>query len=122
MPAIQSLQDLRRARDEALQKKRLGAAPGEVQVIVGTGSCSRAVGAHDTLKGILRFIEDEKLSGVAVMEAGCIGMCEYEPIVQIVYEDQSRFVYRNVDAQIAEKIMIQHVQNRQPLTKHLLRN
>ena len=68
MPAIKSLEELKRVREEALAKKQLKAAPGQVQVIVAMGTCGIAAGARDTMKSILNFIETEKMSGVTVTE------------------------------------------------------
>ena len=84
MPAIKSLEELKRVREEALQKKQMKAAAGNVQVIVAMGTCGIAAGARDTMKSVLNFIETNNLSGVSVTQTGCIGMCEQEPILQVV--------------------------------------
>src|ERR1043166_5014210 len=118
MPAIKSLEELKRVREEALQKKQLKTTPGNIQVIVAMGTCGIAAGARDTMKSILNFIENEKISGVTVTQTGCIGLCEQEPIMQVVLGDQPKIVYGKVNPQVAEKIMKQHVQNRQPLKEN----
>jgi (2Fe-2S) ferredoxin len=120
MPAIKSLEELKRVREEALQKKQLRAAPGNIQIIVAMGTCGIAAGARDTMKSVLSFIENEKVSGVTVTQTGCIGLCEQEPIVQVVLGDQPKVVYGKVDARIAEKIMKQHVQNGQPVKESII--
>jgi NADP-reducing hydrogenase subunit HndB len=111
MPAIKSLEELKRVREEALAKKQMKAAPGNIQVIVAMGTCGIAAGARDTMKSILNFIEVEGLSGVTVTQTGCMGMCEQEPIVQIIIGDQPKVVYGKVNAEVASQIMKQHVQN-----------
>ena len=120
MPAIKSLEELKRIREEALQKKQMKAVPGNIQVIVAMGTCGIAAGARDTMKSVLNYIEKERVSGVTVTQTGCIGLCEQEPIVQIVLGDQPRVVYGKVDAQVAEKIMQQHVQNGQPVKENII--
>jgi NADH:ubiquinone oxidoreductase subunit E len=60
-----------------------------VQVIVAMGTCGIAAGARDTMKSVLNFIEKKHLSGVTVTQTGCMGMCEQEPIVQVVIGDQA---------------------------------
>ena len=111
MPAIKSLEELKRVREEALAKKQMKAAPGNIQVIVAMGTCGIAAGARDTMKSILHFIEVEGLSGVTVTQTGCMGMCEQEPIVQVIIGDQPKVVYGKVNAEVASQIMKQHVQN-----------
>lgn len=120
MPAVKSLEELKRIREEALHKKQMKAAPGNVQVIVAMGTCGIAAGARDTMKGILNFIEEEKVSGVTVTQTGCIGRCEEEPIVQVVIGDQPKVVYGRVNPQVVEKIMKQHVVHGQPVKDHII--
>ncbi|MBE0672405.1 MAG: (2Fe-2S) ferredoxin domain-containing protein [Anaerolineales bacterium] len=120
MPAIKSLEELKRVREEALQKKKMKATPGNVQVIVAMGTCGIAAGARDTMKSVLSFIESNSLSGITVTQTGCIGMCEQEPIMQVVIGDQPKVVYGKVNAEVAEQIMKQHVQNGIPVKDYVL--
>jgi (2Fe-2S) ferredoxin len=120
MPAIKSLEELKRVREEALQKKQMKATPGHVQVIVAMGTCGIAAGARDTMKSVLTFIEAEQVSGVTVTQTGCIGLCEQEPILQVVLGDQPKVAYGKVDADVARKIMKQHIQNGQPVKEHMI--
>ena len=120
MPAIKSLEELKRIREEALQKKQMKAATGNIQVIVAMGTCGIAAGARDTMKSVLNFIETENVRGVTVTQTGCIGLCEQEPIIQIVLGDQPKVVYGKVNAQVAEKIMKEHVQNGQPVKENMI--
>lgn len=120
MPAIKSLEELKRIREAALQKKQLKAMPGNIQVIVAMGTCGIAAGARDTMKSVLKYIETEKVNGVTVTQTGCLGRCEEEPIVQVVLGDQPKVVYGKVNARIAEKIMKQHVQNGRPVQENII--
>ena len=120
MPAIKSLEELKRVREEALAKKQMKAAPGQIQVIVAMGTCGIAAGARDTMKSVLNFIEAEKLSGVTVTQTGCMGMCEQEPIVQVIVGDSAKVTYGKVNSEVAAQIMKQHVQHGMPLKDHVL--
>lgn len=120
MPAIKSLEELKRVREEALQKKQMKAAAGNVQVIVAMGTCGIAAGARDTMKSVLNFIETNNLSGVSVTQTGCIGMCEQEPILQVVIGENPKVTYGKVNIEVAEQIMKQHVQNGLPVKDYVL--
>ena len=120
MPAIKSLEELKRVREEALAKKQMKAAPGSVQVIVAMGTCGIAAGARDTMKSVLNYIEAQHLSGVTVTQTGCMGMCEQEPIVQVIFGEQAKVTYGKVNADVAVQIMKQHVQGGMPLKDHVL--
>lgn len=120
MPAIKSLEELKRVREEALAKKQMKAAPGQIQVIVAMGTCGIAAGARDTMKSVLNFIETQNLSGVTVTQTGCIGKCEQEPILQVIVSDQAKVTYGKVNAEVAAQIMKQHVQNGTPVKDYVL--
>ena len=120
MPAIKSLEELKRVREEALQKKQMKAAAGNVQVIVAMGTCGIAAGARDTMKSVLNYIETNNLSGVSVTQTGCIGMCEQEPILQVVVGENPKVTYGKVNVEVAEQIMKQHVQNGLPVKDYVL--
>ena len=120
MPAIKSLEELKRVREEALAKKQMKAAPGNVQVIVAMGTCGIAAGARDTMKSVLNYIEAQHLSGVTVTQTGCMGMCEQEPIVQVIFGEQAKVTYGKVNPEVAGQIMKQHVQHGMPLKDHVL--
>ena len=120
MTTIKSLEDLKKAREEALKKLEVKAASGSAQVIVGMGTCGIAAGARDTMKAILDTIEKESLNGIIVTQTGCIGLCEKEPIVQVVIGNQPKVTYGKVDAEVAKKILKEHVVNGKPVADHVI--
>jgi NADP-reducing hydrogenase subunit HndB len=111
MPVIKSLEDLKRIREEALEKRKVKTASGVAKVTVVMGTCGIAVGARDTMKAILGYIELKNVSGVLVTQTGCIGMCEREPIVHVTIGEQPKVTYGKVTPEIAERIMKEHVQD-----------
>lgn len=120
MSTIKSLEDLKKAKEEALRKRDAKVASGAAQVIVGMGTCGIAAGARDTMKSILDTIEKESLTGIIVTQTGCIGLCEKEPIVQVVIGDQPKVTYGKVDAEVAKKILHDHVVNGKPVADHMI--
>jgi (2Fe-2S) ferredoxin len=84
------------------------------------GTCGIAAGARDTMKSILSYIETNNLGDITVTQTGCIGMCEQEPILEVVMGEQPKVVYGKVNAEVARQIMKQHVQNGQPVKDYIL--
>ena len=109
MPTVKSLDDLKRLREEALEKRKMKTADGKAQVIVGMGTCGIAAGARDTMKAILETIEADQLSGIVVTQTGCIGQCEYEPIVQVTLGEQPKVTYGKVTPDRVQQILKEHV-------------
>jgi NADP-reducing hydrogenase subunit HndB len=109
MPTVKSLEDLKKIREEALEKRRMKSSSGNIQVVVAMGTCGIAAGARDTMKAILDTIETQNLTGITVSQTGCMGLCEQEPIVQVIVGEQPKVTYGKVNPQAALKIMQQHV-------------
>lgn len=109
MSTIKSLEDLKRAREEALKKREIKATSGAAQVIVGMGTCGIAAGARDAMKAILDAIEKDAITGVIVSQTGCIGLCEKEPIVQVQIGENPKVTYGKVTPDVARRILKEHV-------------
>ncbi len=109
MPAVKSLEDLKKLKEEALEKRRLKTTSGNILITVAMGTCGIAAGARETMKAILQTIETQNLTGITVTQTGCMGLCEREPIVQVTVGDQPKVTYGRVDPQAAKRIMQQHV-------------
>jgi NADP-reducing hydrogenase subunit HndB len=115
MPTVKSLEDLKKLRAEAIEKRNLKTAEGKAQVIVGMGTCGIAAGARDTMKAILEYIERQSLNGIIVTQTGCIGLCEKEPIVQVMVGGQAKVTYGKVNPETARRIMKEHVIGGEPV-------
>ena len=116
MPAIKSLEDLKRIREEALEKRKVKTTEGTIQVTVAMGTCGIAAGARDTMKAILDHIESNNVSGVIVTQTGCIGKCDYEPIVEVSIGAAPKVIYGHINPERARKIMQEHVAGGKVLT------
>ena len=106
---VKTLDDLKKLREEALEKRRVKSASGQVQIVVGMGTVGIAAGARETLKAILEFIEKESLADVIVRQTGNIGLDSFEPIVQVVVGDSPKITYARVTPDAARRIMKEHV-------------
>ncbi|HHY87905.1 MAG TPA: (2Fe-2S) ferredoxin domain-containing protein [Chloroflexi bacterium] len=120
MPTIKSIDDLKRAREEALEKRRVKTASGGTKVVVAMGTCGIAAGARDTMKAVLKVIEEDNLSGITVAQTGCLGMCEREPIVQVTVGEQPTVTYGKVTPDVAERIMRDHVKSGNVVSDHVI--
>jgi NADP-reducing hydrogenase subunit HndB len=120
MPTIKSLDDLKKVREEALQKKKIQTESGKARVIVGMGTCGIAAGARDAMKAILDTIEKDNIQDVVITQTGCIGMCEKEPIVQVEIGDQPKVTYGKVSPEVARNIIKEHVVGGKVVTNHVI--
>jgi NADP-reducing hydrogenase subunit HndB len=117
MSAIKSLEDLKKVREEALQKRKARETTGHAQVVVGMGTCGIAAGARETMKAILDVIEEQNLDDIIVTQTGCIGLCEWEPIVEVSVGGRPKVTYGKVSPDKARQIIEQHVKKGETVTE-----
>lgn len=110
MGRIQSLDDLRQAKEEATQKQKESQQDCQFLVRISTASCGVAAGALDTLETIREVVAQLKLENVCIKEIGCLGICSLEPIVQVQEKDRSLVSYGKVNRLIAQRIVREHIE------------
>jgi NADP-reducing hydrogenase subunit HndB len=120
MSEIKSLDDLKRVREEALEKRKAKTTSGAAQVIVGMGTCGIAAGARETMKAVLKYVETENVQNIIVTQTGCIGLCEQEPILQVIIGDHPKVTYGKVTPEVVIDIMKTHVVGGKPLSNHVI--
>ncbi|MGI6129341.1 MAG: (2Fe-2S) ferredoxin domain-containing protein [bacterium] len=106
-----NLDDLRRLREETKQGMLDRQAKGP-QIIVGMGTCGIAAGAREIMTTILEELAKRNLH-ITVLQTGCIGMCQHEPLVDVVLPNEKRITYGNVTPRDVARIIGQHVVNGQ---------
>ena len=109
MPTVKSVDDLKKIKEQATQKRDIKTAAGQAQVTVAMGTCGIAAGARETMKAVLDTIETDNLQGIIVTQTGCIGLCKWEPIVQVTIGDQPKVTYGKVTPERAKEILKEHV-------------
>jgi NADP-reducing hydrogenase subunit HndB len=120
MLTIKSLDDLKRIREEALHKRQAKVDSGSIEIIVGMGTPGIAAGARETMKAILDFIEKESVNDVIVRQTGNIGLDSWEPIVQVMVGNNPRITYGRVKADVARRIMREHVLGGNPVKEFII--
>jgi len=73
------------------------------------GTCGIAAGAKETLKAIVEALNEHGVNDVAVVQSGCMGLCEVEPTVEVRLEGQEPVVYGRVTPENARRIVKMHI-------------
>jgi len=121
MPTINSIEDLKRLREEAQKIKEMRDQTGKTQIVVGMGTIGIAAGARETLKAILNFIEENNLPDIILRQTGNLGLSGMDPVVKVTLPNQEEVVYGKVTAEIAQKIMQDHVVSGNVLAEYLVK-
>ena len=110
MPKIGNLAELRRIKETAAY--RIAArSEGRTRVIVGLGTCGIAAGARDTMLAFMEELQKQSLIGVTVETTDCVGMCQSEPLVDVIRDDAPRVMYGRVKPSDAARIVADHIVN-----------
>ncbi len=107
MPKLKSLKDLNSLREE-LQKDVVLRTHMETRIIVGMGSCSISTGAREVMEAIMKELARKKIIA-QVKTVGCIGMCEKEPLVNIVQGDEPMVTYAHVTPEMVPRLIEEHL-------------
>jgi NADP-reducing hydrogenase subunit HndB len=75
------------------------------------GTCGIAAGARDVMTAILAELDKRGLKDVTVEKTGCIGMCQKEPLVDIIRPGEPRITYGNVEPKDVARIVAEHLVN-----------
>ncbi len=112
---MKSLEELRKIKERALERRQLSGEGAQARVVVAMGTCGIAAGARDTMSAILRHLEEKDITDVVVTQTGCLGLCEYEPIVQVQVSDADMVTYGKIDSARARTLIDKHVVGREPV-------
>ena len=83
--------------------------PGETKIIVGMATCGIAAGAEPVIGALIREVNSKNLKNVKVAQAGCIGLCQYEPIIEVFEMGKEKVTYVNINAEKALEIINSHI-------------
>lgn len=117
---MKSLEELAKIRDRMKNKVSLREGAGETRIVVGMATCGIAAGARPVLNAFVEEVAKQDLPGVTVTQTGCIGMCRFEPIVEVYGANEERTTYVKVTPEMVKEIMEQHIKGGKPITKYTI--
>ena len=92
-----------------------------VQIIVGMGTCGIAAGAKTTLDAFIKELDEKGLAeSTIIRQTGCMGLCAYEPTVEVIVPEMPTVIYGNVDVDSAKAIVEEHIIGKKLLDKQIL--
>lgn len=116
---MKTLEELMAIRDKTRQNMTAREGTGEVtRVVVGMATCGIAAGARPVLNAFSQEIARRKLAHVTVSQTGCIGMCQYEPIVEVFVPGQEKVTYVKMTPEKAARVVADHIVNGNVVTEY----
>lgn len=119
MKTIQELEEIRKKTLERIniRKEREG-----TRVVVGMATCGISAGARPVLKTLVEEVNKRGLQGVIVSQTGCIGICEYEPIVEVYRPGEEKVTYVKMTPEKVARIVVEHIVNGKVVTEYAIGN
>ena len=116
---MKSLEELMALRDAAKAKMTAREDSTAVtRVVVGMATCGIAAGARPVMNRFSEEIEKRNLTNVTVAQTGCIGMCQYEPIVEVTEPGKEKVTYVLMNPEKATKVVVDHLVNGNPVVEY----
>ena len=120
---MKSLAELAAIREKMKDKVVLREGTGEIRVVVGMATCGIAAGARPVLNAFVEEVSKAGLSEkVTVSQTGCIGVCQFEPVVEIFDADKEKVTYVKMTAEKAAEVVEKHLKGGKVVSEYTISN
>ena len=118
---MKSLAELAAIRERMQSKVVIREGAAATRVVVGMATCGIAAGARPVLNAFVDGVNKEGLgSKITVTQTGCIGICQYEPVVEVYEDGKEKVTYVKLDAQKAAEIVEKHLKGGNIVTEYTI--
>ena len=118
---MKSLAELQAIRDKTRSQVILRENnDNAIRVLVGMATCGIAAGARPVLSALVEEVAKRGLANVTVTQTGCIGICQFEPVVEIVTPGQEKVTYVRMTPEKALRVVNDHLVNGRVVTEYTI--
>ena len=117
MKTREELQALRESAKAALVVRDQTGGP---RVVIAMGTCGIGAGAREVMAALLEDLASRGLTEVTVSQTGCMGLCDREPIVQVLAPGQPSVTYGPVTPAVMRRIVGDHLVNGQIVKEYCI--
>ena len=120
---MKSLAELAAIREKMKDKVVLREGSGEIRVVVGMATCGIAAGARPVLNAFVEKVNEAGLSEkVTVSQTGCIGVCQFEPVVEVFEAGKDKVTYVKMTAEKAAEVVEKHLKGGEVISEYTITN
>ena len=118
---MKSIEELMAIKAKMQDKVSIRKGSGETRIVVGMATCGIAAGARPVLAAFVEGVNEAGLTNtVSVTQTGCIGICQYEPVVEVYEQGKEKVTYVKMTAEKAKKIIEQHIKGGSVVTEYTI--
>ena len=116
---MKTLAELQAIRDKARERMAVRDSQHDgTRVVVGMATCGIAAGARPVLNAFVDEVAKRHLQGVTVTQTGCIGMCQLEPIGEVMVPGKEKVTYCKMTPEKVARVVADHLVNGNPVAEY----
>ena len=120
---MKSLEELMAIKAKMKDKVAIRQASDEIRVVVGMATCGIAAGARPVLNAFVEGVAEAGLTDkVTVTQTGCIGICQYEPVVEVFVQGNEKVTYVKMTADKAKEVIEKHIKGGAVVAEYTIGN
>ncbi len=120
---MKSLAELAAIKEKMQDKVVLREGSSNIRVVVGMATCGIAAGARPVLNAFVEEVSNQGLSDkVMVTQTGCIGICQYEPVVEVFEAGKEKVTYVKMTAEKAKEVVEKHLKGGRVIEEYTITN
>ncbi|MBQ1230922.1 MAG: (2Fe-2S) ferredoxin domain-containing protein [Clostridia bacterium] len=109
---MKTLEELKAIKDKMKDKVVLREGTSQKRVVVGMATCGIAAGARPVLNAFVEGVQAAGLAqDVSVTQTGCIGICQFEPVVEVFEAGKEKVTYVKMTEEKVKKVIDEHLKN-----------
>ena len=118
---MKTLEELAAIRDRMKGRVALREGSNDIRIVVGMATCGIAAGARPVLNTFVEEVNNAGLTGeVTVTQTGCIGICQYEPVVEVYKAGEEKLGYGFTSCAVDKEVMEKHIKGGKPVTEYTI--
>ena len=90
------------------------------RIVVGMATCGISAGAKPVLEKLKEETAAKGLGDVQIVPTGCVGMCIYEPIVEVYEPGKEKVTYIHMDPDRVTRVVSEHLVKGKPVVEFTL--
>ena len=107
---MKSLAELQAIKNKMKDRVVLRDGMEGIRVVVGMATCGIAAGARPVLNAFVEGVNKAGLADkVSVTQTGCIGICQYEPVVEVFEAGKEKTTYVKMTPEKAQEVIEKHL-------------
>ena len=118
---MKSVAELMAIKEKMQDKVSVRRGVTDMRIVVGMATCGIAAGARPVLNAFVEGINEAGLTEkVTVTQTGCIGICQYEPVVEVYTPDNEKVTYVKMTPEKVAEIIEKHIKGGNIVTEYTI--